>query len=365
MKIIKKFLKGIAKVLVVLLILLILLVVGLFIYHRIMISKNWTFLQEKGFCELASVGDYSLNVQKTGNADGKHRIIMLSGAGPCYRFSMKEFAENFQEDNEFIYLSRPGYDGSDDTKKAMTVEMVVENYRTALENAGVEKPYVLMPHSLGSLYASYWVSNYPDEIEALVNLDGTYPTPITDPQSHGGKDMFYYLANLGVGDVAFHAFIPKDPTLSADEQRAYDIMYVSTLAADAFYSESEYIDINKNSTWESLSPNDVPKMYLSFRDGFRTAEEVQAYFDASEFKEDLIAENSEDFTGNETDRESYACEKYLEQITENRSKELEPFIEKLGNCEIRYLPGSHFLYEDKPEECAAIVQDFLNSLDGN
>ena len=113
----------------------------------------------------------------------------------------------------------------------------------------------------------------------------------------------------------------------------------------------------------SLEPNDVPKMFLSFRDGFRTEEEVQEYFDVSGYKDDFIAENSEDFTGSETDREAYACKKYLETITENRSNELEPFVEKLGNCEIRYLPGSHFLYEDKPEECAAIVQDFLNSLD--
>lgn len=363
METVKKILKGIAKVLVVLLIVLILLVVGMFIYHRIMISKNRTFLQEKGFCELASAGDYSLNVQKTGNVDGKHRIIILSGAGPCYRFSMKEFAENFQDDNEVIFLSRPGYDGSDDTKDAMTVERVVENYRTALENADVEKPYVLMPHSLGSLYASYWVSKYPDEIEALANLDGTYPAPITDPQPRGGKNMFYYLANLGVGDVALHAFVPKDPKLSADEQRAYDIMYVSTLASDALCSEGDNIDVNINAAWESLEPNDVPKMFLSFRDGFRTEEEVQEYFDVSGYKDDFIAENSEDFTGSETDREAYACKKYLETITENRSNELEPFVEKLGNCEIRYLPGSHFLYEDKPDECAAIVQDFLNSLD--
>ena len=363
METVKKILKGIAKVLVVLLIVLILLLVGMFIYHRIMISKNRTFLREKGFCELASAGDYSLNVQKTGNVDGKHRIIILSGAGPCYRFSMKEFAENFQDDNEVIFLSRPGYDGSDDTKDAMTVERVVENYRTALENAGVEKPYVLMPHSLGSLYASYWVSKYPDEIEALANLDGTYPAPITDPQPRGGKNMFYYLANIGVGDVALHAFVPKDPKLSADEQRAYDIMYVSTLASDALCSEGENIDVNINAAWESLEPNDVPKMFLSFRDGFRTEEEVQEYFDVSGYKNDFIAENSEDFTGSETDREAYACKKYLETITENRRNELEPFVEKLGNCEIRYLPGSHFLYEDKPEECAAIVQDFLNSLD--
>ena len=163
-------------------------------------------------------------MQKTGNADGKHRIIVLSGAGPCYRFFMKDFAGQFEADNEVIFLSRPGYDGSDDTKEAMTVERVVESYRTA--------------------------------------------------------------------------------------------------------------------------------------------EEVQAYFDESGYKEELIAYYSEDFTGNEAEREGYACQKYLAEIEKNRTNELEPFVEKLGNCEIRYLPGSHFLYEEKPEECAAIVQDFLNGLDG-
>ena len=37
----------------------------------------------------------------------------------------------------------------------------VEDYRKALKNSGVEGPYILMPHSIGGVYATYWCSQYP------------------------------------------------------------------------------------------------------------------------------------------------------------------------------------------------------------
>ena len=55
----------------------------------------------------------------------------------------------------------------------MTVEHVVEHYRTALQNAGIQQPYVLMPHSMGGVYATYWQSRYPDEIETVMIIDGS------------------------------------------------------------------------------------------------------------------------------------------------------------------------------------------------
>ena len=37
----------------------------------------------------------------------------------------------------------------------------------------LRKWYILLPHSLGGAYATYWVSKYPEEIEGIVFLDGT------------------------------------------------------------------------------------------------------------------------------------------------------------------------------------------------
>ena len=44
--------------------------------------------------------------------------------------------------------------------------------RIALQGAGIEGPYILMPHALSSAYSEYYASCYPEEVEAIISLDG-------------------------------------------------------------------------------------------------------------------------------------------------------------------------------------------------
>jgi hypothetical protein len=50
-------------------------------------------------------------------------------------------------------------------------------------------------------------------------------------------------------------------------------------------------------------------------------------------------------------------------LTKERSEVIEPYIEKLGNCQINDFPGDHFEYQYSPEECAKIAKEFIDSLD--
>ncbi|MCR5250568.1 MAG: hypothetical protein K6E50_08185 [Lachnospiraceae bacterium] len=47
---------------------------------------------------------------------------------------------------------------------------------------------------------------------------------------------------------------------------------------------------------------------------------------------------------------------------EANEKELVPYLEKMGNYEISYLPGSHFIYKTEAEKCKEIIKDFLNRI---
>ena len=62
---------------------------------------------------------------------------------------------------------------SSDTKEERTVEEIVEEYRMALKYSTSTKQYILMAHSIGGMYAEYWASLYPDEVEAIIYLDAT------------------------------------------------------------------------------------------------------------------------------------------------------------------------------------------------
>ena len=72
---IKKIAKISLKVLIVLLLLVAIFTLVTFIIHKIKTKKEIELLKEKGYYNLVSVGDYSLNVAIFGNENGKFNSI--------------------------------------------------------------------------------------------------------------------------------------------------------------------------------------------------------------------------------------------------------------------------------------------------
>ena len=169
-----KVLKVVGRILLIMLVVLLLFVLGTFIFHRVKTNQALELLKEKGYYNPVSVGEYSLNVAKFGNENGAHTIVGLAGLGSGdYAVAARQMTACLEENNQVVFVDRAGYGFSGDTDHDMTLEYIVEDYRKALKNAGVEAPYILMPHSIGGAYANYWVSEYPEEIEAVIFVDGS------------------------------------------------------------------------------------------------------------------------------------------------------------------------------------------------
>ena len=314
--------KPIGIIIIIVIIVFAVLLIGLMVFHQIKKTSGRKLAETNGYYHLVSVGDYSLNVVRWGEENAAHRIVVLSGMGPGFPVEMRKMTSELEQEYEFIYVARAGWDGSDDVKDERTVENIVEDYRKALNNAGAQAPYILMSHSMGSTYASYWVSRYPDEIEAFVNIDGTYvePMDVTAPKQE--KTLLLKIAeNVGLGDVLLRLLYPKTDYFSKEEQRIYDFMALQSAATAAQANEGAYISFNRNETWDALAATDVPKLYISSRDGDDSSES--------------------------------------EEI---RNRELVPYMEKMGNYQIEYLPGSHFIYKTEPEKCGEIIKEFLDGL---
>ncbi len=62
-----------------------------------------------------------------------------------YSVEMSFVNDKLNDDYEIVYIDRAGYGYSDDTSKPQTVEQVVSDYRTALENADIDGPYIFFP----------------------------------------------------------------------------------------------------------------------------------------------------------------------------------------------------------------------------
>lgn len=150
---------------IVIIFFLCLLVLWLFVFinSHIRLKQDRTFLTENGYANLVSTGDHSVNVLSCGNENGKHRIVAIAGFGdpdPC--LSWGRMTAVLEEDHQVIFVDRAGYGLSDNTSQERTVENIVEDYRTALRNACAKAPYILLPHSIGGIYAPDQMRTKPD-----------------------------------------------------------------------------------------------------------------------------------------------------------------------------------------------------------
>ena len=106
--------------------------------------------------------------------EGAKTIVLLPGMGvalPSADFS--PLMRTLSETHTVVTVEYFGTGFSSQTTKARTTEHYVEEIRMALREGGFEAPYVLMPHSISSVFAEYYASVYPDEVEAIISLDGT------------------------------------------------------------------------------------------------------------------------------------------------------------------------------------------------
>lgn len=344
----------------ILLILLLLFILVTFIVHRVKTKQETELLEEKGYYNPVSVGDYSLNVYDFGNKNGKHTFVGISGRGVVdFSVRIHRLMDSFAEEDRIVVVDRAGYGLSEDTQTPQTIETVVNNYRTALKNAGIEAPYILLPHSLGGAYATYWESKYPEEIEGVVFLDGTELSCDTDlGEADVTLNRLAIIADkLGLIRLGKSLLLKSElPGMNyTDEQRKYsEALSLHNRFNYALSYEEEHSNEICRTAYNEINTNNVPKVYICASWGFQTKEDVAEMleWDRQECK----------FKGI---KQPPVSEKmYDMNIWQNaRDKELQPYIDKLGNCELILLPGIHCIYDQRPDDVADIIGDFLNRIE--
>jgi pimeloyl-ACP methyl ester carboxylesterase len=74
-----------------------------------------------------------------------------------------------------VVLERPGYGWSESTQRERSVQNIAEEDRSALRQAGIDPPYILVAHSMGGLEAAMFTANYENDVQGVVLLDCTSP----------------------------------------------------------------------------------------------------------------------------------------------------------------------------------------------
>lgn len=151
---------------------------------------------------LVELNGYRVHVYTQGENPDAPALIFLSGSAtvaPVYDF--KQLYGLLSDEYRIAVVEKAGYGYSDIVAVSRDVETVVHEVRSALDGAGVEGPYVLLPHSMSGLEALFWAQNYPDEIAAIVGLDMAVPASYDDFDFGKAKQTLFFggiAAKLGL-----------------------------------------------------------------------------------------------------------------------------------------------------------------------
>jgi pimeloyl-ACP methyl ester carboxylesterase len=364
----KKKVKAVWKIVLTLMTVVVVVLLLIFTVHKYQSGREYELLNAAGYVNSVSTGEYNLNVCMYGNSESNHTIVGISGMGSSdFAVTVRPFMERFSDEYKIVVIDRAGYGMSDDTTVSQTVEQVVYDYRTVLQKAGCTVPYILMAHSLGGDYATYWENAYPDEIEAVVYFDpDNIPGDITEIDDHPGEQVWWeepmssedpVFCKMGLARV-YMEFTDNKPWISAvsqehaDYRKAFWEHSASTFAQN---SEASCYADNMKKIDEMLKANDIPKLYIDA--AYYTKEDMIDYFGflynsgMTQFVEDINPENTA-----EMDR---LWEINGKANRKSRERFIDSYIEKLGNCKYVNIPGDHYIYAYKTDEVEQAVSEFL------
>lgn len=359
----KKVLRIIGKVLLGIWGLAVVLILGM----TILTSKEKDELADAGYINTVTVNGKDLNYNAYGNRDGDHVIVTISGLGVAdYGVMSHYITDSVSEDNYIINIDREGYGFSEDSLKEQTVEHIVDTYRTALKEIGVEGPYVLLPHSIGGVYATYWECTYPEEIEGIVFLDSA---EITEDAVYEDMDITYSdyafaaLSKTGLQRVIYDSLYIGSPAWVEEPEVSY-ARYLNIHSGGSFASVSETKLSNENlkKAFHVLTENEIPKVYINASSAFQTKEEFVDYI---EYVNALLASQGKEkyFDLSDDTKTEEVAQGYIDSCTQWREEHIMPYIESLGNCRYVEIAGDHLIYQQKPDEVAKVVEEFLEELE--
>lgn len=274
----KKY-KKMFHIFVFIILLFVMMLLAVYINHRIHLNKEQELLVPLG--EMISIDGNNMSVYKEGNGD--KTLVFLSGGGTCSPIlDFKSLYSLLSDEYRIVVVEKFGYGYSDVVDRDRDIDSILEDTRTALEIAGIKRPYVLCPHSMSGLEALFWAGKYPDEVIAIIGLDMVVPQHYESMQINIPLlKVSSFAANIRVTrlipDISESEAV-KHGTLTEHEKDIYRAIFYSRTATSTMIQEMEYIKNNAKIVEEMGVPS-VP-MYLFVSNGSGTGFDEETWCQA-------------------------------------------------------------------------------------
>ena len=288
-------------------------------------------------------------------SEAEDTIVFLQGLGMGdTTITANRMLAKLEKTHNIFLMDRYGNGLSDDCCEAQTVDVIVDLYRSVLQQTGQKAPYILIAHSISGIYATYWAQQHPEEIKAVIYLDADPVECYVQEGKIDNVSLFIGKSEAFLADMGLQRLFISDETLLGDTQhqvftkqenllRKY-LMYHNT-ASKATCSEMEWYYENAQTVLEEDMNLQVPQLYL-------VANNVKGeYYD--EVYADLLYER---YNGDDEQirEEIEARLQLIEEKMRYRSKE--------KNVKIVEISGPHCLYEYNQGSIIKEINSFIEHI---
>lgn len=156
----------------------VLLVVG-FTYHWIASRRERRRHPPNG--KLIAVDAARLNLVSSGQHKTGWPTVVLDSALAGTSLSWSEIQPKLAETTRVVSYDRAGFGWSDASAAPRTAENMAAELAQLLDNADVDKPYVLVGHSYGGWIAQLYASTHRQHVAGLVLVDVPHPRTWMSP----------------------------------------------------------------------------------------------------------------------------------------------------------------------------------------
>ncbi len=204
--------------------------------------------------KLIKVGETELNVYSEGN--GNVTLVFMAGSGVgCPVLEYSPIYRKMSADYRISVVEKAGYGSSGKATTKRSVDNLVNESRAALKAAGIQPPYVLVPHSYSGFEAIWWANTFPDEVAAVLGLDMGFPNMMKAQAAqipHSKKvvmvdktrKLMQRIAKRGLLDKLLRnktvnaSGLLSGNALTMEEKRFYEDTYYKNIASEAVFEES-------------------------------------------------------------------------------------------------------------------------------
>ncbi|MFX3631508.1 MAG: alpha/beta fold hydrolase [Candidatus Pristimantibacillus sp.] len=124
--------------------------------------------------KIYNVADHKMHLFTEG--EGDTTVVFASGWGTASPYA--DFYPLYAGLSPYMKIAiydRFGYGFSDTTDKERDIDTITDEIHELLQVSGQKPPYIFVGHSLGSLETIRYAQRFPDEVKAILLLDGGSP----------------------------------------------------------------------------------------------------------------------------------------------------------------------------------------------